>query len=114
MTPKEIEDFAGITKNSVRALKYDLNNDGEEEILGMIYSTFYWGTAGYSLLILQKETNNYKDIAYLINFEPKKEVEILRTKNNGYYNIKFYNPRNNKYYKAKYTNKIYSTKIKYK
>lgn len=51
-TPEEINDFARITPQSAKAFEVDLNDDGTKEILGAVYSTFYMGTAGYSLFIL--------------------------------------------------------------
>ena len=52
-----------------------------------MYSTFYWGTAGYSLFILQKQPNGYKDISTLV-FEPQEIVDIRSEKTNGYHDIK--------------------------
>ena len=79
MTPAEIKDFARIEPQSVRAFEIDLNDDGEKEIVGMVYSTLYLGTAGYSLFILQKQHSGYKNISILV-FEPQRKVYILKTK----------------------------------
>ena len=68
-TPEEIKNFARITPESVRAFEFDLNNDGTNEIVGVVYSTLYLGTAGYNLFILQKQPDGYKDISFS-NFEP--------------------------------------------
>ena len=84
-TPKELKEFANITLKSVKAFSYDLNDDGEKEIIGVVYSSYYWGTAGYSLFILEKS----KNIADL-NFEPLKEFYILTDKTQGYKDIKLY------------------------
>lgn len=89
-TPKEIKEFANITPKSVKAFAYDLNDDGKKEIIGVVYSSYYWGTEGYSLLILEKEKDNYKNITYLLNFEPLKKFCILNSKTLGYKDIKFY------------------------
>ena len=88
MTPAEIKDFARIEPQSVRAFEIDLNDDGEKEIVGMVYSTLYLGTAGYSLFILQLQNDEYKNIAYVLNIEPQKELKILNAKTNGYRDIK--------------------------
>ncbi len=90
MSSEEIKKLADIDMNSVKALEIDLNDDGTKEIIGVVYSTMYWGTAGYSLFILQSIAGKYKNIAYLINFEPQKEVSILNKKTNGYRDIKLF------------------------
>ena len=89
-TPKEAQDFANITPKTVSAFETDLNGDGKKEIIGVVFSTYYWGTAGYSLFILEEKANNYQNIAYLLNFEPLKEIYILNKKTNKYKDIQFY------------------------
>ena len=107
MTPAEIKDFARIEPQSVRAFEIDLNDDGEKEIVGMVYSTLYLGTAGYSLFILQKQQSGYKDISILV-FEPQKKVYILKNKTNGYHDIKLSGSNHNcVQYVAKYKDGMY-------
>lgn len=89
-TPKEAQDFANITPKTISAFETDLNGDGKKEIMGVVFSTYYWGTAGYSLFILEENSNNYQNIAYLLNFEPSKEIYILNKKTNKYKDIQFY------------------------
>lgn len=86
MTPEEIENFANITPQSVRAFEEDLNDDGVNEIIGVVYSTYYFGAAGYDLFILEKELIGYKEIS-LVSFEPQAGVDILINKTNGYHDI---------------------------
>ncbi len=88
MTPEEIKDFARIKPQSVKAFEVDLNDDGTKEILGVVYSTLYMGTARYSLFILQLQDGEYKNLAYLLNLEPQKGLKILNAKTNGYKDIK--------------------------
>ena len=90
MSPVEIKNLVGIEPQSAKAFEVDLNEDGINEIIGFVNSTLYWGTAGYSLFILQKQPNRYKNIAYLLNFEPQKDFYILNTGTNGYRNIKLH------------------------
>lgn len=87
MTPEEIKDFARIEPQSVKAFEVDLNDDGTKEVLGVVYSTLYMGTAGYSLFILQKQPNGYSNISILV-FEPQAEVYIMKEMSNGYHDIK--------------------------
>ena len=112
MTPAEIKDFARIEPQSVRAFEVDLNDDGEKEIVGMVYSTFYLGTAGYSLFILQKQHSGYKNISILV-FEPQRKVYILKTKTNGYHDIKLSGSNHNcVQYVAKYKDGMYQWSYK--
>ena len=56
MTPKEIEEITRITPESIRAFEYDLNEDGTKEVIGVVYSTyFYVSIDGYHLFVLQKQ-----------------------------------------------------------
>ena len=106
-TPEEAKEFARIEPQSVRAFEIDLNDDGEKEIVGMVYSTLYLGTAGYSLFILQKQQSGYKDISILV-FEPQKKVYILKNKTNGYHDIKLSGSNHNcVQYVAKYKDGMY-------
>ena len=112
MTPAEIKDFARIEPETVRAFEVDLNDDGEKEIVGVVYSTFYLGTAGYSLFILQKQQSGYKDISILV-FEPQRNVYILKTKTNGYHDIKLSGSNHNcVQYVAKYKDGMYQWSYK--
>ena len=106
-TPEEAKDFARIEPETVKAFEVDLNDDGEKEIVGMVYSTFYLGTAGYSLFILQKQHSGYKNISILV-FEPQRKVYILKTKTNGYHDIKLSGSNHNcVQYVAKYKDGMY-------
>ena len=68
-TPEEAKDFARIEPETVKAFDVDLNDDGEKEIVGMVYSTLYLGTAGYSLFILQLQNGEYKNIARMASIK---------------------------------------------
>ena len=107
MTPVEIKLFAGIEPQSAKAFEVDLNEDGINEIIGFVNSTLYWGTAGYSLFILQKQSNGYKDISTLV-FEPQEIVEIRSKKTNGYQDMKLTGSNgNNVQYVAKNKDGMY-------
>ena len=111
-TPEEAKDFARIEPETVKAFEVDLNDDGEKEIVGMVYSTFYLGTAGYSLFILQKQHSGYKNISILV-FEPQRKVYILKTKTNGYHDIKLSGSNHNcVQYVAKYKDGMYQWSYK--
>jgi len=86
MTDELIKE-ADITSDSVRAFKYDLNDDGKDEIIGVVYSTFYYGAIdGYNLFILQKQENgNYKNISLVASEPHYGGTRILKYKKcNGY------------------------------
>ncbi len=108
-TPEEAKDFARIEPETVKAFEVDLNDDGEKEIVGVVYSTFCLGTAGYSLFILQLQNGEYKNIAYVLSIEPQNELKILNAKTNGYRDIKLSGSvaYNFKPFIAKYKNGYY-------
>ena len=111
-TPEEAKEFARIEPETVKAFEVDLNDDGEKEIVGVVYSTFYLGTAGYSLFILQKQHSGYKNISILV-FEPQRKVCILKTKTNGYHDIKLSGSNHNcVQYVAKYKDGMYQWSYK--
>ena len=90
-TPKEAQDFANITPKAVNAFETDLNDDGKKEVIGVVFSTYYWGTAGSSLFILEEKNNNYQNIAkYMINIETNMKFYVLPYKTNDYKDIKYH------------------------
>lgn len=110
-TPKEAQDFANITPKTVSAFEIDLNGDGKKEIIGIVFSAYYWGTAGHSLFILEEKGNTYQNIAYCLNFEPLNKFYVLNNKTYNYRDISFsgssaYNFKNltAKFDKSKYIN----------
>ena len=84
---KEIEDVFHVVPQRVNAFEYDLNDDGENEIIGFINSSAYWGTAGFQLFILKKRGNKYEEITEFLNFEPQINFYINPQKKNGFKNI---------------------------
>lgn len=88
MPPKEIEEMTGITPESVNAFEYDLNGDGTNEIIGIVYSTYYYGSVdGYHLFVLQKQNETYKNIS-MVSIEPMAgDLVILKKKKNGYHRL---------------------------
>lgn len=107
-TPEEAKNIANITPENVNAFETDLNNDGNKEIIGVVYSTMYWGVFGYSLFILEKKDDNYNNLTNLtINFEPKEKIYIQNTETNNYKDIKLYDINANPV-TVKYNNKIYN------
>ncbi|MBD5401414.1 hypothetical protein HDR58_01250 [bacterium] len=109
-TPKEAQDLANIKLKTVSAFETDLNDDGKKEIIGIIFSTYYSGTAGTSLFILEKQNNVYQNIAkYMINIETNKNFYVLPNKTNGYKDIIFYSSSafDFKSMRAKFNSKYY-------
>jgi len=82
-----------IMPQNLKAYEFDLNADGSNEIIGIVYSEKYSTRAGYHLFILQKKSHNYEDISGLyVNCRHK--VVVLKSKTNGYYALKTYSSRN--------------------
>ena len=89
-SPQKAEELYGLTKDSIYALEYDLNDDGENEIIGFSAAGFYYCAQGYSLYILEKKNNKYINIlnnGYMFHIEPILNLYILENKTNGYNDI---------------------------
>ena len=63
-TPRKAQDFANITPKTVSAFETDLNGDGKKEIIGVVFSTYYWGTAGYSFFLDIFCNGSFKNIIH--------------------------------------------------
>ena len=105
MTPEQVKEFANIDLESIKAYEVDLNADGENEVIGVCYSTLYWGTAGYHLFVLYKNSGQYEDIS-LIVFEPQTNVVILQDKDNNFSRIRLIGSKGWQYV-AKFVDNMY-------
>lgn len=89
MTPqKAYEDF-GYRLSDVKAVFYDLNSDGVDEIIGYIDSMVYSCVEGTRLFILKKENNQLHGLS-ILNFSPENGVYILDPKSNGFRDLKIF------------------------
>lgn len=92
-TPKEAEEMFDVTHDRVKAFEYDLNDDGQKEVIGYVASTTYWCAFGYHLFILEKQDNHYINIInelYAMNIDPILKIAILPDKTKNYHDIKFH------------------------
>lgn len=75
--------------NAAMAYLVDLNNDGEDEIIGIYDSFYYKGALGAHLFILEKRYNEYRDISgYLHGF--RYPITVFNNTTNGYSDLKVY------------------------
>ena len=80
----------GEQDDKVHMIKYDLDGDGEPEIIGKCTSAPYSGTAGSGLVILKKYGNKYENLsAYVIH--PYKFQVLKRNPNREFSCLRFYN-----------------------
>ena len=79
-------------KSDVYAIFYDLNSDGVNEIIGYIYSPYFYCLQGYELFILSKDNNLYKRISY-VHFFPEGKLYILNSKTNEYHDLKLHHTK---------------------
>lgn len=71
-----------------RAVEYDLNDDGENEIIGFVGAIVYDSQEGQQLFILHKNKDGkYEDLSQCINFEYGADIYILRNKDNNFHQI---------------------------
>lgn len=75
---------------NIRAFEYDLDSDGNNEIIGIPYNSFaFGGGQNTELFILKKFDKSYKEIGSLTYSYFANIVTILQEKTNNYYNIQF-------------------------
>ena len=82
-----------IYKKDCAAVFFDLNSDGEDEVLGTHYSSVKNGNGGWLLYILQKNSKGiYQEITgEEIYFDVRHPVCILLKKTDGYRNFQVFN-----------------------
>ena len=113
-TPEVAEKDFGYISDLTVATYYDLNNDGEDEIIGISGDVASICSQGEKLYILQNKNGIYKSIITDEYICPHR-VSILSTKTNGYCDIKIsmrvrntlFNRSGVKKTKLKFNGKIY-------
>ena len=86
-TPEKIYEAFGYKLSDVRAIFYDLNSDGINEIIGYINSPSEACVEGTALTILKKEKEFFLPLANF-NFYPDSGINILDSKTDGYSDLK--------------------------
>lgn len=78
-----------FSPKSVRAFEYDLNGDGQAEILGIVpFNSYFGGKSSMNFFILQKIKNNYIDLSNIM-YSYQDNICILASKTDGYNDIQF-------------------------
>ncbi len=88
-TPEKAFEIFGFKESDVRAVFYDLNSDGVNEIIGYINRSCFWSRDGMALFILKKENGNYENISWL-NTEPSLGVYVYENKTFGFCDLKVF------------------------
>ena len=86
-TPEKAYEAFGYKLSDVRAIFYDLNSDGINEVIGYINVPSEVCVEGTALTILKKEKENFLLLANF-NFYPDSGINILDSKTDGYFDIK--------------------------
>ena len=89
MKPEEVYKEFNYTKSDVRAVFYDLNSDGIDEVIGYINSSAFQCVEGYQLFILKNEPEGYMNIVN-VNFYPNLGVKIANSKTDNFFDIGIY------------------------
>lgn len=79
------------------AIFYDLNNDGEDEIIATHYNTAKRGNGQCLLFILQKIGDKYRKISSNIYFDVFSPIFVFKEKTNEYKNIEIKTLTDDKY-----------------
>ena len=78
-----------LFSGAVSAFEFDLNNDGVNEILGVVRSWKYYGQyATMPFFVIQKQGNEYKEIG-LFQYRNEQRIVIFKEQIDGYYNMQF-------------------------
>lgn len=89
VTPEKVYELFGYKLSDVRAVFYDLNSDGVNEIIGYVNAPYYWSRDGMSLKILKKVNGGYENIS-MVNTAPHLGVYIFSTRTAGFYDLKLF------------------------
>lgn len=82
-----------------------MNDDNVDEIICIASSPENRTTWGYELHVFQRKGFNYTDISTMLGVETDNKIEILDTKNSGFYDLKIHYADNSPLI-AKYKEKI--------
>ena len=74
---------------------YDVDQDGEKDVLGIVKSNIFYNMEGYKLIVLKKEGNDYKHLKCDIFFDNTKDIVFEKDNKITYYKSVFY--KNKKY-----------------
>jgi len=107
MKPEEVYKEFNYTKSDVRAIFYDLNSDGIDEVIGYINAPFSVCREGVWLYILKKKEAGYEDLSGL-NFWPSLGIKVLPEKTGNFYNIKVFATMERMPTIATYKEQVYS------
>ena len=88
---EEVNRLQNLIKDlHLNAFEYDLNDDGEDEIIGLPPQIiYYFGPWGGSIVILQKKNDKYEKIENHMIYTFEDEIVILKEKTNGYHHMQF-------------------------
>ena len=76
------DDSGHFSVDDIRAVRFDLNDDGVDEIIG--YWRFYY-PVGLDIYILQKTTKGYQNLSWTCGAAHKFPIIILNHKTNGWH-----------------------------
>ena len=105
-----------IDINKVYAIYFDLNDDGENEIIGYVDAFLYGGATRNQIFILQKINNAYINIVKYPKYFWSNKIIISSQKTNDYRNVilEIKDESINRNIKLNYHNKFYYSPDEYK
>lgn len=99
------EDAETFKPEGTMGFEYDLDDDGQNEIIGSIMTCAFWGTDSGVLFILKKEGDFYVSVNSISVPSDFSTINILKPKTNGWHDIAISTKRNSTfetdYYKSK-------------
>lgn len=86
----DYKDNKNLNFGAVEAWEVDLDDDNLMEIVGFVCDGYFYGSVGRKIYILKKNNGKYENISYFNAHKPGVDIEILKNKTNGFYDIRFY------------------------
>ena len=111
---KEAYSKYNISENFSYAFFIDLDDDGSNEIIGIMFAPCFSGTAGSQMFILQKQNNQYVDINSAISLQPDYRIYVLPNKTNKLKDIVVFGEQSGKPIYLKYNGQFYKGSIEEK
>lgn len=83
---EKFHEKTGLVRNNF-AIKFDLDDDGQDEIIGINDNQLYCGRLYNCFYILKKYDDGYKNLANLLLNREFSKFRILKTKSGGFWDI---------------------------
>ncbi len=96
------DDFSTFNPDSVLAFKADIDDDGENEIIGTCKSSLFWGSESGIFFILKKMKDDYKIFTTFTVDNGYDKIYVLKSKTGKFHNLIIEDKYRNNYIHGKF------------